>query len=132
MDQAEIANEPPQRPWIVLRDTYDVEAWIANYNWELQAAIVNPKLGGYGICFYLSEGGEVFLHTNGEGDIVLDVTPEAEWVTPLLTAVTGHPAPAGQIWALPAEVLTQLIFGLNSLIGNSRLVLQHDFRIRKY
>ena len=53
MDQAEIAKEPPQRPWIVLRDTYDVEAWIANYNWELQAAIVNPKLSGYGICFYL-------------------------------------------------------------------------------
>ena len=74
----------------------------------------------------------MFLHTNGEGDIMLDVTPEAEWVTPLLTAVTGHPAPAGQIWALPAEVLTQLIFGLNSLIGSSRLVLQHDFRIRKY
>ena len=57
---------------------------------------------------------------------------EAAWVAPLLTAATGCPAPAGQIWQLPAEVLTQLIFGLNSLIGASRLVLHHDFRIKKY
>jgi hypothetical protein len=136
MDQAEITAEPPQRPWIALRDTYDVEAWIANYNRDLQAALFspkfNPKQSGYGICFYLSEGGQIFLHTDGEGDILLDVMPEAEWVAPLLTAVTGHPAPSGQIWMLPAEVLTQLIFGLNSLIGSTRLILNHDFHIRKY
>ena len=135
MDQNDIADlpaEPAQRPWIVLADTSDVEAWIANYNRSLQAAIVDPKLQGYGICFHLNEGGEIFLHTDGEGNIVLDVTPEAAWVAPLLTAATGCPAPAGQIWQLPAEVLTQLIFGLNSLIGASRLVLHHDFRIKKY
>ena len=140
LDHSDIADtadsispaEPPQRPWIVLADTYDVEAWIANYNRSLQAAIVNPKLQGYGICFYLEEGGEIFLHTDGEGNIVLDVTPEAAWVAPLLTAVTAAPAPAGQIWQLPSEVLTQLIFGLNSLIGSSRLVLSHDFRIKKF
>ncbi|RXZ36710.1 hypothetical protein D9O50_09535 [Oxalobacteraceae bacterium CAVE-383] len=131
-DIDDIPAEPPQRPWIVLADTYDVEAWIANYNRSLQAAIVNPKLQGYGICFHLHEGGEIFLHTGGEGDIVLDVEPEAAWVAPLLTAATGHPAPAGRIWQLPSEVLTQLIFGLNSLIGSSRLVLSHDFRIKKY
>jgi hypothetical protein len=136
MDQAEIAAEPPQRPWIVLRDTYDVEAWIANYNRDLQMALFSPgfkpKPSGYGICFYLGEGGEIFLHTDGEGDILLDVMPAAEWATPLLTAATGYPAPSGQIWTLPAEVLTQLIFGLNSLIGSTRLILSHDFYIRKY
>jgi hypothetical protein len=132
MDQIDIADEPPQRPWIVLRDTYDVEAWIANYNRDLQAVAVNPKLNGHGICFYLSEGGAIFLNTDSEGNISLDVTPDAEWITPLLTAATGHPAPAGRIWMLPAEVLTQLIFGLNSLIGSTRLVLSHDFRIKKY
>ena len=113
-----------------------MEAWIANYNRDLQTALFspkfNPKQSGYGICFYLSEGGQIFLHTDGEGDILLDVMPEAEWVAPLLTAVTGHPAPSGQIWMLPAEVLTQLIFGLNSLIGSTRLILNHDFHIRKY
>jgi hypothetical protein len=131
-DTADIPAEPPQRPWIVLADTYDVEAWIANYNRGLQAAIIDPKLQGYGICFTLDEGGDIFLHTGGEGDIVLDVTPEAAWVSPLLTAATGHPAPAGRIWQLPSEVLTQLIFGLNSLIGSSRLVRSHDFRIKKF
>lgn len=135
MDQTDFADlpaEPAPRPWIVLADTYDVEAWIANYNRSLQAAIVDPKLQGYGICFHLDEGGEIYLHTDGEGNIVLDVTPDAAWVGPLLTAVTGHSAPAGQIWQLPGELLTQLIFGLNSLIGASRLVLSHDFRIKKY
>jgi hypothetical protein len=118
-DTDDIPAEPPQRPWIVLADTYDVEAWIANYNRSLQAAIVNPKLQGYGICFTLDEGGEIFLHTGGEGDIALDVTPEAAWVAPLLTAATGYPAPAGQIWHLPSEVLSQLVFS-------------HDFRIKKF
>ena len=132
MDQPQIAQDPPERPWIALRDTYDIEAWIANYNRDLQAAVVNPRFTGYGICFYLTEGGTIFLHTGGEGDILLDVTPDAEWITPLLSAVTGSPPPRGQIWTLPAEVLTQLIFGLNSLIGSSRLILQHDFHIRKY
>jgi hypothetical protein len=132
MDPTELPQEQPQRPWIALAGTYDVEAWIANYNRDLQAAVVNPKLNGYGICFHLSAGGAIFLHTTGEGDVLLDVNPEAEWVTPLLTAATGHPAPRGQIWMLPAEVLTQLVFGLNSLIGSTRLVLSHDFRIRKY
>lgn len=132
MDQTDITAQPPQRPWIALDGTYDVEAWIANYNRDLQAAATDPRLGGYGICFYLGEGGAIFLHTTGEGDVLLDVTPEAEWVTPLLIAATGHPAPAGRIWMLPAEVLTQLIYGLNSLIGSTRLVLSHDFRVRKY
>ena len=75
-DITDIAAEPPQRPWFILGDTYDVEAWIANYNRDLQAAIVNPKLQGYGICFYLSEGGELFLHTGGEGDVVLTLRPK--------------------------------------------------------
>jgi hypothetical protein len=132
MDLSEIKPEFPQRPWIVLADTYEVEAWIANYNRDLQSAAIDPRAGGYGICFYLSEGGAIFLHTTGEGDILLDVTPEADWVAPLLSAATGHAPPPGQIWALPAEVLTQLIFGLNSLIGSTRLILNHDFHIRKY
>ena len=135
MDQNNIADlpaEPTQRPWIVLADTDDVDAWIANYNRSLQAAIVDTKQQGYGICFHLNEGGEIFLHTDGEGNIALDVTPEAGWVAPLLAAATGCSAPLGQIWQLPGEVLMQLIFGLNSLIGASRLVLSHDFRIKKY
>jgi hypothetical protein len=132
MDLSETKPEVPQHPWIVLADTYEVEAWIANYNRDLQAADIDPRAGGYGICFYLGEGGAIYLHTTGEGDILLDVTPEAEWIAPLLSAATGHAPPAGQIWGLPGEVLTQLIFGLNSLIASTRLIPSHDFHIRKY
>ncbi|HJV82981.1 hypothetical protein [Noviherbaspirillum sp.] len=121
-----------QRPWIDLKSTYDVEAWIDNYNRELQRAIEKTNATGYGICFCLEYGGEIYMHTTGEGDILLDVTPEAEWAVPVISAATNIQAPSGQIWAVPGTALTQLVLGLSSLIGSTRLVLQHDFRIRKY
>lgn len=123
---------PIERPWIDLKTTYDVEAWIDNYNRNLQHHVDNKNLTGYGICFCLAAGGEIFMHTTPDGDVLLDVTPDAAWVTPVLTATTHVPAPAGQIWAIPGEALTQLVLGLSSLIGASRIVLQHDFKIRKY
>jgi hypothetical protein len=125
-------NEPVNRPWIVLTTTYDVEAWIDNYNRDLQRAIQKANPTGYGICFCLEQGGEIFMHTTSEGDVLLDVTPEAEWVAPLITAATQVEAPRSQIWALPGHTLTQLVLGLSSLIASTRLVLGHDFKIRKY
>lgn len=130
-NNCEVAG-PPERPWIVLNTTYDVEAWIDSYNRDLRRYVEGKNLAGYGICFYLAEGGEIFMHTTPDGDILLDVTPEAEWVTPVITAATGMPAPPSQIWALPGQVLTQLVLGLSSLIGSTRIVLQHDFKMRKY
>ncbi|MEN3295383.1 MAG: hypothetical protein V7642_4636 [Burkholderiales bacterium] len=129
MDRIE---EAPERPWIVLKTTYDVEAWIDSYNRELQRSMEKSNTAGYGICFRLTEGGEIFMHTNTEGDVLLDVTPDAEWVAPLITAATRVEAPRSQIWALPGHTLTQLILGLSSLIESSRLVFSHDFKIRKY
>jgi hypothetical protein len=129
MDRIE---EAPERPWIVLKTTYDVEAWIDSYNRELQRSMEKSNTAGYGICFRLTEGGEIFMHTNTEGDVLLDVTADAEWVAPLITAATRVEAPRSQIWALPGHTLTQLILGLSSLIESSRLVFSHDFKIRKY
>ena len=125
-------EDPIERPWIALKTTYDVEAWIDNYNRDLQR-FLGEKVGtGYGICFCLAAGGEIFMHTTAEGDVLLDVTPEAEWVTPAITAATHAEKPHAQIWSLPAHALTQLVLGLSSLIGASRIVRQHDFRIKKY
>jgi len=128
-------EEPPVRPWIALNATYDVEAWIDNYNRDLRRYFEEPEWKnppGYGICFYLAEGGEIYMHTTPDGDVLLDVTPEAEWAAPVITAATGVAPPASQIWALPGHVLTQLVLGLNSLIGSTRIVLRHDYKIRKY
>ncbi|MES2072127.1 MAG: hypothetical protein V4488_17360 [Pseudomonadota bacterium] len=122
----------PEYPWIVLSTSYDVEMWIDNHNRELQRTISGKNPIGYGICFCLQHGGEIYLHTTSEGEIALDVSPEAEWVTPVITATTQVQPPAGQIWALPGEVLTQLILGLSSLIASTRIVTAHDFKIRKY
>ncbi len=131
-DVPECASEsPPERPWIVLATTYDVEAWIDTYNRELQYTIGNAKAGGYGICFHLDAGGEIYLHTNGDGDIMLDVMPDAQWIAPLITAATSVADPGRQFWALPGDCLVQLVFGLNSLIASTRLVLNHDFRMKK-
>lgn len=126
-------EEPGKRPWIALNTSYDVEAWIDNYNRDLQRWVEGRKnVNGYGICFHLGAGGEVFMHTTPDGDIVLDVTPEAAWAAPVITAATGIAAPPAQIWALPGQVLTQLVLGLSCLVGATQIVLQHDFRIKKY
>jgi hypothetical protein len=122
-----------ERPWIVLTTTYDVEAWIDNYNRDLQRLIENRNTAsGYGICFRLTEGGEVYLHTTPEGEILLDVTQEAQWMTPVIVAATGAAIPVSQIWTLPGDTLTQLILGMSTLIGFTRLVTAHDFKIKKY
>lgn len=128
----ETPDEPSIRPWIVLNTTYDVEAWIDNFNRDIQRTAGKANLTGYGICFYLVHGGELYMHTTSEGDVLLDVTPEAEWVAPVITAATQVEPPPSRIWHLPSHKLTQLVLGLSSLIESTRIVLDHDFRIRKY
>ena len=124
-------EEFPERPWIDLTTTYDVEAWIDHYNWDLQRCIKNTNAIGYGVCFRLGQGGQIFMHTT-EGVILLDVTPEAEWVAPVITAATGIEAPHSQIWVLPDDRLTQLVLGLSSLIASTRIVVSHSYKTKKY
>lgn len=125
-------NEPFQeRPWIKWESTYEIEAWIDTYNRDMQKIIKDPRASGYGICFMLEEGGEIYLHTTPEGIVLIDVTPDAEWVSPLLAAVTQEEASASRIWTLPVEKLTQLILGLSSLIKSTRMVRNHEFRFKK-
>ncbi len=124
-------DEPIERPWIVLKTTYDVETWIDHQNRAIQQLVNSNKANGWGICFGLSEGGEIFLHTTSEGDVLLDVTPEAEWVAPLIAVATQVDMPVTRIWALPGDRLTQLVFGLSSLIATTRLVAEHNFNMKK-
>lgn len=121
----------PEHPWVSLETIQDVEAWMDLNDRELQQLIGNKPSVGHGICFSLLHGGEIYLHTNSDGDILLDVTPEAEWCAPVISATTQVVAPRGQIWILPQHVLLQLILGLNSLVASSRLVVRHEFRLRK-
>lgn len=134
-DEDNRMEEPVERPWIVLKSTYDVEMWIDHQNRQIQQRIGNvmsSRVNGYGLCFRLTAGGEIFMHTTAEGIVLLDVTPEAEWIVPLIVAATQAAAPSGQIWTLPVESLTQLVVGLSGLIATTRIVTDHDFRIRKY
>lgn len=121
----------PEHPWVSLETIQDVEAWMDLNDRELQQLIGNRPSVGHGICFSLLHGGEIYLHTNSDGDVLLDVTPEAEWIAPVISATTQVVAPRGQIWILPQHVLLQLILGLNSLVASSRLVVRHEFRLRK-
>ena len=134
MQDDDVSNRevPKTRPWIGLSTTYDVEAWIDSFNRDLQYFVKNGQTSGAGICFGLIEGGDIYLHTTSDGEVVLDVTPDAQWVTPLITASTRTEAPVSQIWNLPGHTLTQLVLGLNSLIASATIVIQHDFRIKKY
>ncbi|OWW21439.1 hypothetical protein [Noviherbaspirillum denitrificans] len=131
MDSTDDQEQQAPRPWIHLKTTYDVEAWIDNYNRDLQRTIDKKNPAGYGICFTLEAGGDIYLHTTPEGEVLLDITSEAEWVAPLITAATHVPPPGSQVWSLPPETLTQLVMGLSPLIGSTQLVREHDFRIRK-
>jgi putative hemolysin len=142
-----MSNEPPdhdfqdsdssgtggtaERPWIHLKTTHDVEAWINNYDWDLRRHVTQINAAGVGIRFCLEQGGDIVMHTTSEGEVLLDVTPEAQWVAPVITAATGVEAPDAQIWVLPGDVLTQLVLGLSGLIASSRPVIDHPFNTKK-
>ncbi len=89
-------DEPIERPWIVLKTTYDVEAWIDHQNRAIQQLINSNKASGWGICFGLSEGGEIFLHTTSEGDVLLDACRYFLQDT--------HPLDIDFVFALPSEL----------------------------
>ncbi|MBC7413665.1 MAG: hypothetical protein H7327_01875 [Herminiimonas sp.] len=129
---AQDAIAPPEEtPWDNLPTMVEADLWIAGHDYALQQRIAgNAYPAGQGICFTLAAGGEIYLHTTGDGDILLDVTPDAGWAAPVITAATRVAAPVSQVWILPGDTLTQLILGLNSLIASSRIVLSHRFRMR--
>jgi hypothetical protein len=126
-------NTPDQeeRPWLALKTTYDVETWIDHFNRNLQQFAPNLKTNGYGICLRLQHGGEIFIHTTPEGEVLLDVTDDAAWVVPVIASTTGMTASHSSIWQLQSDMLTQLLVGLSSLIATTRIVLQHDYRPKK-
>jgi hypothetical protein len=123
-DDASDSDYPAQnmvnRPWIHLETTHDVEAWISNYDWELRRFAAQAGADRAGICFCLAHGGEILLHTSQEEGVQLELSPEAEWVAPVVSAATGLNAPAGLTWKLPDELLTQLVLGISGLIESSR------------
>jgi hypothetical protein len=121
-----------ERPWIHWETTYEIEAWIDGYNRDLRRLVKDPKASGYGICFMLEAGGEVYMHTTPEGIVLLDVLPDAQWIAPILTAVTQMEEANSQIWTIPGDKLTQLILGLSSLVKSTRMVLRHDYKSKRY
>ncbi|MES2935624.1 MAG: hypothetical protein V4805_19290 [Pseudomonadota bacterium] len=131
-DEPDMPEQFDSRPWNHLKTTFDVEAWIDHYNRHLQRSLDNKIEAGYGICFTMVAGGEIYMHTTSEGEVLLDVMPDAQWVTPAITAATGIADPQSQIWILPAEALTQFVLGLSSLIDSSSTVHTHDFKLKKY
>jgi len=127
-------NEPPRFrpvPWSGLETPADVELWIEEHNQALQQHIGKNETG-YGVCFTLAEGGEIYLQTTQDGHLVLDVTDEAAWVAPLIMAAARvAEAPVGSLWVLPDDKLVQLMIGLSGLIASSILVVGHNFGLRR-
>ena len=127
-------NEPPRfKPvtWQELETPADVELWIEEHNLSLQQHIGKNETG-YGVCFTLAEGGEIYMQTTQDGALVLDVTPDAQWVAPLIMAAARtDEAPQGSLWVLPDDKLVQLMIGLSGLIASSILVVGHNFGLRR-
>jgi hypothetical protein len=132
------SSNDPQRPrfrpcpWTPLETPQDVELWIDEHNRSMQE-LIGPQETGFGVCFTLAEGGNVFLQTTGDA-VVLDVEPEAAWIAPLVVAATGAEEPRGQVWVLPEDRMVQLILGMSSLVASTTLVTGHNFgaRSRKF
>lgn len=112
-------------PWTALETPQDVELWIDEHNTSLREHIGTQETG-YGVCFTLAVGGNIYLQTSGDA-LMLDVDADAAWVAPLIMAATGAEQPAGQLWVLPEEKLVQLIVGLSSLVASTTLVSGHKF-----
>jgi hypothetical protein len=116
------------RPWVPLETPQDVELWIEEHNLAMQD-LIKPQETGYGVCFTLAEGGNIYMQT-AEDAVVLDVDDDAAWIAPLIVAATGAEMPRGSYWLLPADRLTQLIIGLSSLVASTTLVVGHRFGSR--
>ena len=88
---------------------------------------IGPQETGYGVCFTLAEGGNIYMQTGADA-ILLDVDPDAQLGR---AADRGrHPAPtsrASQLWVLPDDKLVQLIIGLSSLVASTTLVSRPQF-----
>ncbi|SFL57966.1 hypothetical protein [Rugamonas rubra] len=117
-------------PWSALENAGDVELWIEEHNRCMQDNIGKNERG-YGVRFTLAEGGDIFMQTSADGAVILDLTPEADWVAPLIMAAARVEAPAGAMWVLPDDKLIQLMIGLSSLIASSTLVVGHHFGRRQ-
>jgi hypothetical protein len=116
-------------PWTPLETPADVELWIAEHNLALQEHVA-PNETGYGVRFTLAAGGDIVMQTAGEA-VILDVTPDADWVAPLIVAATGAQPPKGSVWVLPDDRLVQLILGLSTLVASTTLVVGHNVGRRR-
>ena len=112
-------------PWTALETAQDVELWIDEHNRSLMEHI-GPQETGYGVCFTLAEGGNIYMQTSADA-VILDVDADAAWVAPLIMAATQSAEPAGRVWVLPDDKLVQLIVGLSSLVASTTLVSGHSF-----
>ncbi|RJG25883.1 hypothetical protein [Massilia cavernae] len=113
------------RPWIHLDTVQDVELWIDEHNRSLQENI-GPQETGYGVCFTLAEGGNIYLHSAADA-VLLDVDQDARWIAPLIVAATGAEDPGTDYWTLPDDKLIQLVIGLSCLVESTTLVVGHRF-----
>ena len=118
-------------PWTHLLTVYEAEGWIEFFNQDLQKNVLRTNAAGYGFCFTLAAGGDIFVHTTQEGYVLLDVTPDAQWAAPVIAAAANVAQPDTQVWHFPDDRLVQFVLGLSSLVASTTMVLQHDFNLKK-
>ena len=113
-------------PWVALNSPHEAELWIDEHNRSMQEHIASHERG-CGVRLTLAQGGDIFMQTNGDGAVILDVTHDAAWVAPLICAATRTEAPDGSLWILPDDTLVELLVGLSGLVASSMLVVAHPF-----
>lgn len=128
------SREEETRPWIARQSPQEIEAWIDQLNHELQQigrdrpSLASERGASAGVCLMLAHGGEICVSTNPDGDVLLDVSSDASWISPLIVAATDVQPPRGALWIIPGGRLIELMMGLNSLIEAERLVWRRNSR----
>lgn len=113
--------------WITLENLNEVEAWIQLQQDELQSLTTGKELQP-GIYLQMQPEGEIYLHTNQEGEVRIELSESASWLEALLPAIYPSAQHQGRIWYFPADCLTMLIWGLNGLITSSQFVSRKSKR----
>ena len=75
-------------PWTPLSTPQDVDDWIDAHNRSL-AEHIGPQETGFGVCFTLTEGGNIYMQTLDDA-VVLDVSDG--WVVHLLDGTGSREA----------------------------------------
>jgi len=89
-------NYDERRPKIKPEETQ----WGHRRNIRTAEARAKMRIPGPALCYELTDGGHLFLHPSQEDSCLLEVSPDAAWITAELAALLDLPGAFPEQWRL--------------------------------